>query len=87
MDDFTLKLQGYRLTTAEITYRRPDFQTLLQIFIWQQLDLAPKFPVLNKFLEFWQRELDGPLHTVRVCSSELLQPAEFHNVDGVYRLH
>ena len=82
-----LQLAGYRLTTAEITYRRPDFPSLFQEFIWQDLDMAPDFPVLRRFLEFWQTNLDGPLHCVRVASAQLVQPAEFRWVGGDLRLH
>ena len=46
-----LQLNGYRLTTAEIIYRLPDHPALVQTFIWQGLDLVPKFPELNKFLD------------------------------------
>lgn len=72
-----LLLPDYRLTTAEILYHLPDHPGLLQTFVWQDLDIAPKFPVLRRFLEFWQRELDGKLHLVRVASAELIHPAEF----------
>ena len=41
-----LMLKGYRLTTAEILYHMPDHPKLLQTFVWQELDLAPKYPVL-----------------------------------------
>lgn len=74
--DFILQLQGYGLTTAEILYRMPDHPGLLQTFVWQEYDLAPKFPQLFKFLEFWKRELAGPLHSVRVAHSGLIRPAE-----------
>lgn len=56
----------YRLTTAEITYRLPDHPLLLQTYIWQKFDIAPDFPVLHEFLHFWQENLDGELHSVRV---------------------
>ncbi|HIF11421.1 MAG TPA: hypothetical protein EYQ81_17315 [Sneathiellales bacterium] len=46
-------LKDYRLTLAEILYHLPDHPSLLQSFIWQHLDIAPKFPELNKFLGFW----------------------------------
>ena len=61
--------QGYRLTTAEIIYRLPDHPALLQSFIWQKFDLAPDFPELSKFLEFWQKNIEGKLHTVNVKQS------------------
>lgn len=33
-----LQLKGYRLATAEITYRLPDHPSLLQTFVWQHYD-------------------------------------------------
>jgi uncharacterized protein Usg len=85
--DFLLSLNGYGLTTAEIHYRIPDHPKLLQQFIWQEYDIAPLFPMLKKFLDFWQRELDGALHTVRVAHNHLIHPAEWKAVNGVFQLH
>jgi uncharacterized protein Usg len=64
-----LQARGYRLTTAEIIYRLPDHPALLQSFIWQKFDLAPEFPELRKFLEFWSRSIEGKLHSVNVKQS------------------
>ena len=85
--DIERMLNGYRLATAEILYHMPDNLDLLQIFVWQDYDLIPDFPVLNTFLNFWHDHLDGPLHSVRVASAALLTPAEFSAVDGVIRIH
>ena len=81
------QLQGYRLTLAEIIYRLPDHPDLLQSYLWQDLDLAPRFPVLHQFLEFWTSNLDGPLHSVRIAQSKLIKPAEFRYQDHELRLH
>ncbi len=56
-----------RLTTAEILYHRPDHPELLQSYLWQDYDLVPDLPMLRKFLRFWERELEGKLHSVRVA--------------------
>ncbi len=85
--DFRRQLEGYSLATAEITYRLPDALSLLQTYIWQQYDLAPEFPELRKFLDFWGRELDGPLHSVRVAHSALIRPAEFSFADHEFTMH
>jgi uncharacterized protein Usg len=82
-----LQLKGYRLATAEIIYRMPDHQHLLQSYIWQQYDLAPDFPELRRFLDFWVENLDGPLHSVRVMQAGLIQPCEFNAVEHSYALH
>jgi uncharacterized protein Usg len=77
--DLALQMRDYRLTTAEILYHLPDHPSVLQSYIWQELDLAPKFPVLRKFLDFWSRNLDGKLHSVRVGSASLITPAEWRH--------
>jgi uncharacterized protein Usg len=87
MTDMQRQLLGYRLTTAEILYRMPDNLELLQTFIWQTLDVAPEFPVIHRFLDFWQREIEGPLHSVRIASTALVKPAEFHMVGHELILH
>jgi uncharacterized protein Usg len=69
-----LQMRDYRLTTAEILYHMPDHPAVLQSYIWQSLDLAPGFPELRKFLDFWSRSLDGKLHSVRVGTAELITP-------------
>jgi uncharacterized protein Usg len=85
-EDFKRQLKGYGLTTAQILYRRPDHPSVLQTFIWQEYDLCPKFPRLFGFLAFWQKSLDGPLHSVMVAHSELIKPAEIRSVEGVFHL-
>lgn len=64
-------LRAYRLTTANIIYRRPDHLWLLQEFIWQEMDRVPGLPGLHRFLTFWNENLDGPIHTVLVADAEL----------------
>jgi uncharacterized protein Usg len=86
-EDFRRQLAGYGLTTAHILYRRPDHPWLLQSYVWQEYDLCPKFPELQRFLEFWKKSLDGALHSVSVAHSGLIKPAELRAVDGVFRLH
>ena len=36
-------MQDYRLTTAEILYKMPDYPNLLQSYLWQSLDRVPDF--------------------------------------------
>jgi uncharacterized protein Usg len=85
--DFIRQLAGYGLTTANILYRLPDHPAFLQSYIWQEYDLAPRFPELRAFLDFWRRELEGPLHSVTVAHSRLIRPAEIVSVNGVLTLH
>ena len=87
MSSLEHKLLGYRLTTAEILYHLPDHPIMLQSFIWQDLDIAPRFPVLNKFLKFWETSIDGKLHSVRVASRGIISDAELKIVGGEFALN
>ena len=82
-----MQLRDYRLTTAEILYHLPDHPEILQTYLWQELDLAPQYPILRRFLDFWHRELDGKLHSVRVASAELIRPAQFRHPSAFFHIH
>ena len=86
-DQFRMQLEGYGLTTARILYRLPDHPAILQTYLWQDYDLAPRFPELKKFLDFWRREIEGVLHTIEVAHSKLIKPAEWRKVDGLMLLN
>lgn len=76
MANLVVQLHDYRLTTAQILYHLPDHPALLQYYIWQEYDIAPKFPQLFKFLEFWRRELDGKLHSIYIGHKEIITPSD-----------
>jgi uncharacterized protein Usg len=82
-----LMLKGYGLTTAELYYRLPDYRSVINSFIWQEYDLAPDYPKMFKFIEYWQDNIEGPLHSVRFTHRKLIAPGEWRNVVGEFRLH
>ncbi len=82
-----LMLRGYGLTTAEMFYRLPDYRNVLNTFVWQDYDLAPDYPRLFKFIEYWHDAIEGPLHSVRFTHKRLISPGEWRNVVGELRLH
>lgn len=71
--------QDRLLTTAEILYYFPDYPALLQQYIWQDYDTAPQFPCLRKFIDFWDRSLDGRVHSVRVTRAGIIVPGEWNH--------
>jgi uncharacterized protein Usg len=82
-----LMLKGYGLTTAEFFYHMPDYAHVLNVFLWQDYDLAPDHPRLFRFIEFWQDEIEGPLHSVRFTHRKMIAPGEWRNVTGEFTLH
>lgn len=75
---------GRRLTTAEILYHLPDHPALLQTFVWQHVDVAPEYPRLRAFLDYWRENIEGRLHSVRIAAG----PARsFRHAAAEFRLH
>lgn len=87
MADLRQQLRDYRLTTAEIVYHLPDYPELLQSYVWQSYDLAPRFPILRRFLDYWTHNLDGALHSVRVATAGAVTSSEYRLYDAEFRLH
>ena len=82
-----LMMKGYGLTTAELFYHMPDHPHVLNTFVWQDYDLAPDHDRLLKFIGFWQKELDGPLHSVRFVHRKMISAGEWRNVTGEFHYH
>lgn len=85
--ELEMRLLGYSLLTAEIVYWMPDHKDLLQSFVWQTLDIAPRFPRLHQFLDYWQHNIEAPLHSVRLAHASLITPAEMRYVSGELKLN
>jgi uncharacterized protein Usg len=85
--DLARMLDGYGLTTAEFFYRMPDHRNVLNSFLWQDFDLAPDYPRLFRFIEFWQKDIEGPLHSVRFNHRREIGPGRWRNVVGEITLH
>jgi len=87
MANLILQMRDYRLTTAEIFYHLPDHPKLLQQYVWQEYDLAPHFPELRRFLNFWEKKLDGKLHSVLVASKKLITVDDLRFAESEFLIH
>ena len=86
-DEFETQLKGGRLTTAEVLYYLPDHPKLLQSFMWQTLDIAPDYPRMHSFLEFWRKEIQAVIHSVRLSTVGIVTPARVRFADMVSTLN
>lgn len=85
--EIELRLKGAMLVTAEVLYYMPDHPGLLQTFMWQTLDVAPKFPRLSQFLDFWRREIEAVIHSVRVAHGEPLDAPDWRHARGIITMN
>ena len=57
-----------RLITVNVNYWMPDYNNILQEFIWQTDDYIPKLPRVHKFLNFWHDNIDAIIQEVNVAN-------------------
>ena len=57
------------LTTVKVIYYLPDYDHILQEFVFQQYDIVPEYPKLNKFIKFWRRNIEARIHSVDFASA------------------
>jgi uncharacterized protein Usg len=78
---------GYGLATANILYHLPEHPKLLQRFVWQFADVAPTYPRLLRFLDFWRAEIDGIIHSVEVAHKVWASSGEVRAARFLRRIH
>ena len=56
------------LTTIKVIYFLPDYDHILQEFVFQQYDILPEYPKLKKFIRFWRKNIEAEIHRVDFSS-------------------
>ena len=46
------------LVSLRVFYYMPDHRSIIQEFIWQTEDVKPKYPRVNKYLNFWRIQIE-----------------------------
>ena len=68
--------------TVQIYYWMPDYQDILQEFIWQTKDIVPEIPRVHKFLNFWHAGIEAVINEVNVVHSD---GASYRRIDWLYQ--
>lgn len=85
--DFELiLLHGFSLVTIKIIYSMPDYTNLVQEFIWQTIDLKPKYPRVRGFLDHWETNLDGKIKKVLIFDNDSYDGTGFSKISEIYSL-
>jgi uncharacterized protein Usg len=61
------------LVTLHIYYVIPGFQLILNEFLWQTLDVRPRYPRVHRFLNYWHREIDAVIKEIIICDSTIVR--------------
>ena len=70
------------LATVDVLYWMPDYQDILQQFVWQTADIRPEYPRIHKFLNYWKDNIDAVIAEVKISDSEM---ARIRRIDKEWR--
>ena len=84
--DFEKLARGHSLVTVSIIYYVPDYSSIVNEFLWQTLDIKPKYPRVEQFLDFWQREIEAVIKEIRVFDATSLDPSKFRSIADVFKV-
>ena len=70
------------LATVDVLYWMPDYQDILQQYVWQTADIRPEYPRIHKFLNYWKDNIDAVIAEVKISDSEM---ARIRRVDKEWR--
>ena len=63
-------LKDYRLTTMSVYYWMPDYNHILQQFVWQYMDVPPEFVRSHRFLNYWKENIEAIIEEVTIAHGD-----------------
>ncbi len=54
------------IVTVNVFYWMPDYQNVLQQFIWQTDDVRPEYPRVHKFLNYWHDNIEAVIEEIEI---------------------
>jgi uncharacterized protein Usg len=63
-------IQKWTVATVQVIYYIPDYLHIVNEFSWQTEDQTPEYPRIIKFLDYWDKNIDGPIKEVFIFDQE-----------------
>ena len=73
-------LEKWTLASVQVVYYIPVYLNIVNEFVGQTEDQRPKYPRIGEFLDYWDKNIDGPIKEVFIYDHDE------HNVRKVDRI-
>ena len=54
-------LKKWTIASVQVVYYIPDYMSLVNEFVWQTEDQLPDYPRIGRFLNYWDKHIDGTI--------------------------
>ena len=65
-----ITLKKWTVATVQVIYFIPDHLHILNEFMWQTEDQLPEYPRIKQFLDYWDKNIDGPIKEVYIYDNK-----------------
>ena len=83
-DNMVYILHKWTVATVQVIYYIPDYLNIIQEFMWQTEDQLPEYPRITKFLDYWDKNIDGPIKEVYIYDQG---QSNIRRVDRRYKIN
>ena len=56
-----IHIHKWTVATVQVVYYIPDYLHIVNEFVWQTDDQLPEYPRITRFLDYWDKNIDGPI--------------------------
>ena len=71
------------LVSLHVFYYMPDYRDLIQEFMWQTMDIKPKYPRVNKFLNYWKENIEAVIADIEMIEIEKI--SKYKSVEDIFK--
>ena len=61
-----ITIKKWTVATVQVVYYIPDHLHIVNEFMWQTEDQLPEYPRITRFLDYWDKHIDGPIKEVYI---------------------
>ena len=65
-----IKIKKWTIATVQVIYFIPDHLHIVNEFMWQTEDELPEYPRIKRFLDYWDKNIDGPIKEVYIYDNK-----------------
>ena len=79
--------KNWTLATVHVVYYIPDYLHIVNEFSWQTEDTRTDYPRIKRFLDYWDKNIAGPIKDVYIIDHDDVNPQEVRHLDRTYMLN
>ena len=61
-----IHIHKWTVATVQVVYYIPDYLHIVNEFVWQTDDQLPEYPRITRFLDSWDKNIEGPIKEVYI---------------------